>query len=103
MNSDLQQLTLVFPDELEGAVLDALGAIAPEQPYTLLHATGHGRDFAAASSRERVRGQVGRRVLWLVARAWTSSRRCSAALRERIHSRDLVWWRAPVGAFGDFS
>ncbi len=102
MNPDLQQLTLVFPDELEGPVLDALGNFAPDQPYTLLHATGHGRDFAAASSRERVRGQVERRVLWLVA-APASIEPLLAALRERIHSRDLVWWRAPVAAFGDFS
>ncbi|MGB5147725.1 MAG: DUF3240 family protein [Porticoccaceae bacterium] len=102
MNPDLQQLTLVFPDELEGAVLDALGAIAPEQPYTLLHATGHGRDFAHASSRERVRGQVGRRALWLVAPA-ASIEPLLAALREHIHSCDLVWWTLPVHAIGDFS
>jgi hypothetical protein len=102
MNPDLQQLTLVFPDELEGAVLDALGAIAPEQPFTLLHATGHGRDFAAASSRERVRGQVGRRVLWLVAPV-AELTALLGALRARVHSRDLVWWRTPVGALGDFS
>ena len=36
MNPDLQQLTLVFPDELETAVLDALGDFAPDQPFTLL-------------------------------------------------------------------
>jgi hypothetical protein len=102
MTPDLQQLTLVFPDELETAVLDALGDFAPDQPYTLLHATGHGRDFAHASSRERVRGQVGRRALWLVAPA-ASIEPLLAALREHIHSRDLVWWRTPVGAFGDFS
>lgn len=102
MNSDLQQLTLAFPAELEGAVLDALGAFAPQQPFTLLHATGHGRDFAAASSRERVRGQVGRRVLWLVAPV-DDLAQLLVALRERVHSRDLVWWRTPVGAYGDFS
>jgi hypothetical protein len=102
MKPDLQQLTLVFPDELEGAVLDALGAVAPEQPFTLLHAAGHGRDFAAASSRERVRGQVGRRVLWLVAPV-DELAQLLGTLRERVHSRDLVWWRTPVGAFGDFS
>jgi len=102
MNSDLQQLTLAFPAELEGAVLDALGAVAPEQPFTLLHATGHGRNFAAASSRERVRGQVGRRVLWLVAPV-DDLAQLLVALRERVHSRDLVWWRTPVGAYGDFS
>lgn len=102
MNPDLQQLTLVFPAELEGAVLDTLGAVAPEQPFTLLHASGHGRDFAAASSRERVRGLVGRRVLWLVAPV-DELATLLGALRERVHSRDLVWWRTPVGAFGDFS
>lgn len=102
MTDDLLQLTLVFPDELEGAVLDALGAVAPDQPYTLLHAAGHGRDFAEASTRERVRGQVGRRVLWLVG-APAALDALIAALRVRIHSRDLVWWTVPVRAFGDFS
>lgn len=102
MTPDLQQLTLVFPDELESAVLDALGDFAPDQPFTLLHATGHGRDFAHASSRERVRGQVGRRALWLVAPV-DELTTLLGALRERVHNRDLVWWRTPVGAFGDFS
>jgi hypothetical protein len=102
VNPDLQQLTLVFPDELEAAVLDALGAVAPDQPYTLLHAAGHGRDFATASSRERVRGQVGRRVLWLVAPP-AELQALLGALREHIRSRDLVWWTAPVCAFGDFA
>lgn len=102
MTDALLQLTLVFPDALETAVLDALGDFAPDQPYTLLHGTGHGRDFAHAGSRERVRGQVGRRVLWLVAPA-AGIEPLLAALRERIHSRDLVWWTSPVRAFGDFS
>ncbi len=102
MTDTLLQLTLVFPDELEGAVLDALGAIAPDQPYTLLHGHGHGRDFAQASTRERVRGQVGRRALWLVG-APAALDELIAALRGRIHSRDVVWWTAPVRAFGDFS
>jgi hypothetical protein len=102
VNPDLQHLTLVFPDELEAAVLDALGAVAPDQPYTLLHAAGHGRDFATASSRERVRGQVGRRVLWLVAPP-AELQALLGALREHIRSRDLVWWTAPVCAFGDFA
>ena len=102
MTDNLLQLTLVFPDELEAAVLDALGAVAPDQPYTLLHGTGHGRDFAHASGRERVRGQVDRRALWLVAPA-AGIEPLLAALRARIHSRDLVWWTLPVSAFGDFS
>ena len=102
MKPDLQQLTLVFPDELEGVVLDALGAIAPEQPFTLLHATGHGRDFATASGRERVRGQVGRRVLWVVG-PMSELAQLLGELRKRVYSRDLVWWRTPVGAFGDLS
>lgn len=102
MTDDLLQLTLVFPEELEGAVLDALGAAAPDQPYTLLAAAGHGRDFAHASARERVRGQVGRRALWLVG-APAALDELVGALRGHIHSRDLVWWTAPVRAFGDFS
>ena len=102
MTDNLLQLTLVFPDELEAAVLAALGAVAPDQPYTLLHGTGHGRDFAHASSRERVRGQVGRCALWLVG-APAALDALIEALRARIHSRDLVWWTLPVSTFGDFS
>ncbi|GAB4361177.1 MAG: hypothetical protein Kow0073_20490 [Immundisolibacter sp.] len=102
MSDTLLQLTLVFPDTLETAVLDALGDFAPDQPYTLLHGAGHGRDFAHASNRERVRGQVSRRVLWLVAPE-TGIEPLLAALRARVRSHDLVWWTAPVRAFGDFS
>jgi hypothetical protein len=49
-----------------------------------------------------VRGQVGRRALWLVG-APAALDELIAALRGRIHSRDVVWWTAPVRAFGDFS
>ena len=64
--AQLVRLNLVFPPTLEDAVTDALMADPVLPGFTLLHAEGHTGDFARASIREKVRGRVDRRVIWVL-------------------------------------
>lgn len=103
MNDALCQLTLLLAPELEATLIGTLLELNPPLAgYTLLPAAGHGRDFAVASPRERVRGQVTRRALWLV----LPRERVAGvleALHAALHSRDVVYWITPVEDFGNLA
>jgi hypothetical protein len=93
------RLNLIFPPTLENAVTEALTADPTLPGFTLLRAEGHSSDFAHASIREKVRGRVDRRVLWVV----IEHERLNSvldALRTRIASSDVRWWAEPVIAGG---
>jgi len=70
--------------------------------FTTLATQGHGRDFANASLREKVRG----RVQSLTVVAILPERNVAAlleAVRGRFRNPHLVWWTEPVLGFGDFA
>lgn len=91
----LIRLTLVFPPSLESALSEAL-ITAPHAPgFTLLHAEGHSSDFPSASTAEQVRGRIDRRVIWAVMDA-AALQPLLQLLRERVPSRDVMWWSEPV-------
>lgn len=97
--NDLVRFTLVFPPSLEDSVTDVLAACDGLPGFTLLHAEGHTSDFRNASTSERVRGRVQRRVLWMIiARAQVD--RALDALRAEVAAHDVHWWLEPVLASG---
>ena len=99
----LCRLNLVFPTALENAVTTALIEHEPPLPgFTLLAAEGHSGDFAHASVEERVRGRVGRRIVWMVLTREEASA-LVACLRKQVGSREVVWWTEPVESFGRLS
>ena len=68
---------------------------------TTLAASGHGRDFASASLREKVRGRVDSTLIVTILPA-TDVQALLADLRQRFPTPHLVYWTEPVHAFGDF-
>jgi hypothetical protein len=93
------RLNLIFPPALEHTVTGALMADPSLPGFTLLHAQGHSGDFERASIREKVRGRVERRVVWVV----IEHERLDgvlAALRGHIESSEVFWWAEPVIASG---
>jgi hypothetical protein len=97
--SELIRLNLIFPPALEDAVTETLIADPTLPGFTLLHAEGHSSDFAHASIREKVRGRVDRRVLWVVIERERLDG-VLAVLRARIASSDVRWWVESVIAGG---
>ena len=97
--AQLVRLNLVFPPALEDAVTEALMADPTLPGFTLLHAEGHTGDFARASIREKVRGRVDRRVIWVLIEP-ERLEQVLAHLRQRIASSDVRWWVEPVLASG---
>lgn len=97
--SSLVRLNLVFPPALEEAITEALMADPALPGFTLLHAEGHTGDFARASIREKVRGRVDRRVIWVLIEPERLDE-VLAHLRQRIASSDVRWWAEPVLASG---
>jgi hypothetical protein len=95
----LVRLNLVFPPALEDAVTEALMADPALPGFTLLHAEGHTGDFARASIREKVRGRVDRRVIWILIEPEQLDE-ALAHLRQRMASSDVRWWVEPVLASG---
>lgn len=100
--SGLKRLTLVYPPEIETELVECLLAMEPSLPgFTSLAATGHGSDFSTASVRERVRGRVGRCVLFMV----LPGERIQLLLRElksATPAAHVHWWIEPVEEFGSF-
>ncbi|MDR2013215.1 MAG: DUF3240 family protein [Rhodanobacter sp.] len=98
--SDLRRLTLIFSAADESVVTSAL----TEQStllsgFTLLKAEGHGSGhFDHASARERVRGRIERRVIWMVLRK-EEVVQVIDLLRPRMRPNALVWWTEPVEDF----
>lgn len=95
----LVRLILLFPTALEELVTGALMASSAVPEFTLIHVEGHTRDFTGASIQEKVRGCLGRRVIWLLIAAERLDE-VLAHLRPRITSRDVRWWIEPVLASG---
>ena len=95
----LVHLNLVFPPALEDAVTEALMADPALPGFTLLHAEGHTGDFARASIREKIRGRVDQRVIWVLIEA-ERLEQVLAHLRQRITSSDVRWWVESVWASG---
>lgn len=95
MNIPHVRLTLVFPPSLESAISEAL-ITAPQSPgFTLFRAQGHSSDFPHASTAEQVRGYVERGVIWIVTPAEAVAG-VLAALREKVASREVMWWTEAV-------
>jgi hypothetical protein len=93
-------LHLVFPAALEEAVSAALIEYQPPLPgFTLLKTEGHSNDFATASSQERVRGRIARRMILMVQPIETLNA-VITALRQRVRSAHVVWWISPIERFG---
>jgi hypothetical protein len=98
--STLYCLNIVFPTALEEAVSAALIEHEPPLPgFTLLQAEGHSNDFATASTEERVRGRVARRMILMVQPRQTIDA-AVAALRARVRSERVVWWITRIEDFG---
>ena len=70
--------------------------------FTTLPGHGHGRDFAAATLAEKVRGRV--HVLTIMAILPSENTiPLLAALKQRFPSPHLFYWTEPVADFGDFT
>ncbi|MDE2372478.1 MAG: DUF3240 family protein [Burkholderiales bacterium] len=93
------RLNLIFPPSLETAVTEALIDDPTMPGFTLLHAEGHSSDFSHTSARERVRGRIERRVLWVVIER-ERLEQVLAVLHERVASAEVRWWTDPVLALG---
>lgn len=96
---DWLRLTLVFPPRLEDLVTDVLMANPALPGFTLLHAEGHGSNFARASVHELVLGRIEQRVLWMVIESQHADT-LLAALRQKITAGEIRWWIEPVIAGG---
>jgi hypothetical protein len=96
------QLTIVYPRAAERQVLaELLDAATGLGGFTTLHASGHGQGFERASIEEQVSGRAARGVLVAVM-AEDDARALVAVLRERLPSREIAYWLAPVLDFGRF-
>jgi hypothetical protein len=96
--AQLVRLNSVFPPTLEDAVTDALMADPVLPGFTLLHAEGIPAT-SRASIREKVRGRVDRRVIWVLIE-YEQLEQVLAHLRQRIASSDVRWWVESVLASG---
>lgn len=97
--SNQVRLTLIFPPALESAVVETLASNPRTPGFTIVHAEGHGQDFANASAIEIVRGRIAQRVLWIA----TNDEACAELLRdlkEKVPSPQIVWWIDPLISFG---
>lgn len=102
MDHQLCKLTLVYPVTADDQILDFLLDSRPPLPgFTSLRAEGHGSGFESASTREKVRGRVERRLLFMIlGRGRLQS--LLTELREQIAIPNLAYWVEPVESFGLF-
>jgi hypothetical protein len=102
MDHNLCKLTLVYPVAAEDQILEFLLDSRPPLPgFTSLRVEGHGESFDDASTREKVRGRIERRMLFVVlARARLQI--LLAELHERIAAPHVAYWVEPVERFGLF-
>ncbi len=70
--------------------------------FTSLAAHGHGRDFASATLRERVRGRVQSTLLMAILPSENVAPLLQE-LRSQFHAPHLFYWTEPVLDFGDLS
>lgn len=97
------KLTIAFPPDLEDDLIEALLDL-PEDVggFTIVSAEGHGQGFSRASVRERVRGRVARRLLYLILEEPRLARVLDH-LRNSVSSPLVAYWVEPVLEFGRLS
>jgi len=96
----LCKLTIVFPASIEDTVTEALFAFEPPLGgFTVTNAEGHGQDFTRASVREKVRGRVARRMLFIVLPAVRIDE-LIRRLRDTVRHPEAAYWIEPVDGFG---
>lgn len=97
------KLTLSCPTALGEQVVEyLLTSEWLESGFTTIAAQGHGRDFAQASLREKVRGCVDNLNILAVLPAENLAPLLEA-LRARFRNPHMTYWTEPVHAFGDFA
>lgn len=97
------QLTIAYPRMAERHLLAEILDAAPDLGgFTTFDAHGHGHGFGRASIEEQVSGRAARAVLVAVMPE-DAARRLVAVLRDRLPSREIAYWLAPVIAFGRFA
>lgn len=100
MTTQRCKLSVAFPPALEEEILECLFEMPDDVGgFTVVTADGHGHGFERASVRERVRGRVARRLLYLVLEA-DSVPRVLDRLRATVRSREVAYWIEPVSEFG---
>jgi hypothetical protein len=98
--SELCRITIAMPESLEDEVVEALLQLHPAvSGFTTFDAEGHGQSFDKARTRERVRGRVGRKLLWAILPR-TQVDRVIDHLKARISNAEAAWWIEPVERFG---
>jgi hypothetical protein len=94
------KLTVAFPPDLEDDILECLFDMPDEVGgFSVVSAEGHGHRFERASVRERVRGRVARRILYLVLEQERLPRVLDG-LRATIRSPEVAYWVEPILDFG---
>lgn len=97
------KLTLSCPTALGEQVVEyLLDSEWLESGFTTIAAQGHGRDFAQASLREKVRGRIDNLNILAVMPA-EKLPPLLEALRARFRNPHMIYWTEPVQAFGDFA
>lgn len=97
------KLTLSCPTVLGEQVADyLLSSEWLESGFTTIATQGHGRDFAQASLREKVRGQTESLNIFAILPA-ENLVPLLEALRTRFRNPHMIYWTEPVLAFGDFA
>jgi hypothetical protein len=94
------KLSIAFPPDLEDDILECLFDMPDEVAgFSVVSADGHGHGFDRASVRERVRGRVARRLLYLVVEEERVPR-VLEGLRAAVRSPAVAYWVEPVSEFG---
>ncbi|HSQ68853.1 MAG TPA: DUF3240 family protein [Steroidobacteraceae bacterium] len=100
MTGPRSKLTVAFPPDLEEDLVELLLDMPQEVGgFTVISAEGHGQGFARASTREKVRGRVARRLLIVI----LESQRLPAVLerlRRDVQNPAVAYWVEPVSEFG---
>jgi hypothetical protein len=100
MTAQRCKLTVAFPPDLEDELVEALLAM-PQQVggFTVIPAEGHGQGFERASTREKVRGRVARRLLVVILDAGNVPQ-VLERLRQSASNPAVAYWVEPVSDFG---
>jgi len=94
------KLSIAFPPDLEDDILECLFDMPDVVAgFSVVSADGHGHGFERASVRERVRGRVARRLLYLVLEQQQVPR-VLEQLRGTVRSPQVAYWVEPVSEFG---
>lgn len=99
---NLVKLTLSCPRALSDRLAEHLLESEWSDGFTALEGGGHGADFAAATLREKVRGQVDITLVMLVLPSAHVAPLLDA-LRAQFRSPHVRYWTEPVHALGDLT